>query len=506
MPADERHPGEATDFGRERWPARAAVRGVRPIGIGTAWVEALSGYLIRTAIANGLSPRRFIDRVIAVAVGDPSTPGASTEDIIALGHSIMGRPAAAVNGGWQTASVLVEILSAATLQGGLDQLTLIGWSDRLFGRDLLRSLRAFCPVCLWEWARDGLPAYEPLRWQFQALEACVTHGVRLREVCLTPRCGRTRGAIAGWASIQRCTGCRRPLARSIKEVRAVEVPLDAEALDWAGFVDAELGDLIAYPPAHGEGLGPYRFPEILGLAVESVTAGRQRAFAERIGMTEASVSYWKDDRRRPSLLSLLRVCRAAGFGLRDVLMGNVEALAASPAPLDVRYIAPSVEQHQALDAKVMERVLEDALVAVPPPTLASIYRDARVDRSHVRRRFPVLCAAIRERRVAFSSEERRRRREERERLLVEAIHAVHALGVYPSKNQVRKILPERFRLIDEDIVGVWRRELIALGWGDPSILRRVKGEPMPLPTIVRTRRGNRVARPAPLVLQPVRSR
>lgn len=37
-----------------------------------------------------------------------------------------------------------------------------------------------------------IPAREPLRWQFRALEACTVHAVRLQEVCPTPGCGRKR--------------------------------------------------------------------------------------------------------------------------------------------------------------------------------------------------------------------------------------------------------------------------------------------------------------------------
>ncbi len=68
------------------------------------------------------------------------------------------------------------------------------------------------------------------------------------------------------------------------------------------------------PPACRRRARSVPFPDILALAVESVAGRSQRAFAARIGMTEATVSYWKDDRRRPSLLGLLRECRATGSG------------------------------------------------------------------------------------------------------------------------------------------------------------------------------------------------
>lgn len=471
-------PKEAFDFERTDWPERAKVRATAPIGLGTPGVESLSGYALRTAIESRLSLRRFLERVIAEAVGD-SRPGLSIDQIAALSRSVMGNRGAAINGAWKLARSWTMILEEATLQTRLEELTVTGWSDRLSTRELLRDDRAFCPACLWDWTEANRPRYEPLRWQFQALTVCVVHDLRLREACATPDCGRTRGVASGWASIDRCVGCRRPFAQEEAEARLADGPVDPEELDWNRFVDQQLGELVATPPAQGE-MGPYRFPEILAIAIESV-GGIQRTFAERIGMTEAVVSYWKDDRRRPSMIALLRVCRVAGFRLRDVLLGNVTALQAAPAPVQPLYVAPSVEHHRVLDQDQMKRILDEALVAEPPPTLAALWRDPRLVHRNVRRRFPQLCAAIRERRADYDLAGRQARLATRATELVADIRKLHDYGIYPSRNQLCKRSPMAFRLIDRDLNDIWRNELIRLGWGDPSRLRRQKGDPTPAP-------------------------
>lgn len=160
-----------------------------------------------------------------------------------------------------------------------------------------------------------------------------------------------------------------------RNARADQAPLTHEELDWPAFVDAELADIVARPPGGIPGEG-CTFAEVLAIALESVSGGHQASFATRIGMTEASVSYWKDGRRTPTLAAMLRVCRAAGFRLRDVLTGDLTALRASAAPNDDPYVAPSTETHHALDEAEMERILQTALTAQPPPTLASIYADS----------------------------------------------------------------------------------------------------------------------------------
>ncbi len=480
MAADARRPPEAATYGPDRWPARAAVRGPAPLGGGAPGVGGRCGGGARTALQNQLSPRRLFERVVAAVVGDADGPGPSTADLAALSRAVLGRPTAAVNGGWGLARVWSELLESATRQRRLDELTTMAWADRLSTRDLLRDLRAFCPVCLEDWRRAGRPAYEPLRWQFQALGLCVTHGVRLRTTCPTPGCGRERGVTAGWASIERCLGCRLPLARPVGELGESETSITPEELDWARFVDAELGDILAHPPAAGE-LGRYRFPDVLALAVESVAAGSQRAFAARIGMTEATVSYWKDDCRRPSLLGLLRVCRAAGFRLRDVLLGDLAALEATPAPLDAPTVPPAERGPAHIDHGRVRRELELARTAEPPASLAAVLRRIEVDRSHVRRRYPALCARIRDRYADHVAAQVEARRAERRRLLLEAIHGLDGRDVYPSRNQLYKVLPVGFMLLEPDLSSLWRETLIDLGWPDPSSLRRIKGVERPEP-------------------------
>ena len=466
-------------FSRADWPPRARIRGVPPIGVGTGWVEAASGLLVRTAAENRVSVRRLLERVLAEAVGDPSRLGESAEDVAALGRDLSRSPAASVNGGWGTARAVVRILGAATLQPDLEQTTTIPWSERLQRRGLLHEYRVFCPACLHDWSASGQEPFEPLRWQFQALEACVTHEVRLRRSCATPGCGRVRGVVAGWASITRCVGCRRLFACHVDKVKAEEEPLAAQDLDWARFVDAELSDILARPPQPNEADGA-PFAAVLAVAIESVTGGRQRAFADRIGMTEASVSYWKDGRRTPTLTATLRVCRAAGFRLRDVLLGDLGAICGSEPPAEAPYVAPSLETHRTLDPLDMERLLTDALVADPPPSLASIYADARVAGTHIRRRFPARCAAIRDRRRDWVRQQCDVLRADRIRQIVEAVAALTELGIYPSRNHMTEMVNGSW-LRRSEFATAWRDAVIAHGWGNPSQLRRIRGSVTPTP-------------------------
>lgn len=122
----------------------------------------------------------------------------------------------------------------------------------------------------------------------------------------------------------------------------------------------------------------------------------------------------------------------------------------------------------------MERLLTDAIVADPPPSLASIYADARVDGTHIRRRFPARCAAIRDRRRDWVRQQRDAVRADRIRQIVEAVAALTELGIYPSRNHMKEMVNGSW-LRRSEFETAWRDAVIAHGWGDPSQLRRIRG-------------------------------
>lgn len=165
------------------------------------------------------------------------------------------------------------------------------------------------------------------------------------------------------------------------------------------------------------------------------------------------------------------------------MTGDLEAARATPAPAAPTYVAPSTETHTVLDHGHVERMLNLALVAQPPRTLASIYVDLRVDRSYVRRRYPRECVAIRERREAWDAARQARVRAERAVQIRQEVARLTSAAIYPSRNQLRKSLPGIW-LRRPEFVAVWRDAVVEAGWGDPSGLRRVQGQPTRAPALL----------------------
>ena len=152
-----------------------------------------------------------------------------------------------------------------------------------------------------------------------------------------------------------------------------------------------------------------------------MTGGHQRAFAERIGMTESSVSYWMSVDSPTGLLPLLRICRAAAFPLRAVLLGDLDGLRTTTAHVVRVFVMPSQETHRVLDRSGIEGILERSLATEPPPTLASLVREHRLDRAWLRRHHPCLCKRIVDRHEAYRRDCVEARRSTRRDLIQSAV-------------------------------------------------------------------------------------
>ena len=236
--------------------------GLAPIGLGTPWVESLSGLIVRTAAIHQTTPRRFMERLVAEGAARPGRMGETADELRSYAKGLLSKPSAAMNGGLGTARIWSETLGRLTLRRGIEQTTLIGWDDRIGARAALSDTRRYCPACLWDWHREDRPAYEPLRWQFQPLSSCIGHGLRLRSECPNPDCGASRGTTAGWAVAGMCLGCQRSLGQPAPDMLVREGEIGPDELDWAQYVDGQLGDIIARPPEPGE-MRPCAFQEVL---------------------------------------------------------------------------------------------------------------------------------------------------------------------------------------------------------------------------------------------------
>ena len=465
------------DYAQQEWPARSVLHGYAPAGVGTPMVASLAGHLVDLAWSHGIPPVELL-RWVADAGCQPGVPGRSRLDFEAMATDLLRKPRASLVGPTRTSAILAEAIGRLTLREDVRATGVDAWAPVLPTRNAFRSRRAYCPCCYEDWSRPSDAAgaavdigpgriYEPLLWQFQALEVCVHHEVRLRSACMNPACGAERGALAAWARPGVCA-CGTFLGSPQEDVRRTEGKLDPETLSWQRYVTTALSDLIMSSPEPGEVISPSATPAAVQLAVMRAFGGRYTPFAEAIGMSLGTVSLWKDGRRRPTLEGALRICAVAGFRLPDFLAGRIDALAARRLDAEVPHIPRSRETHRVHDPAAVRELVEAALVADPPPSLAEVNRGIHIDPRQLYRQYPEECRHIRARHLAWVEDCALAAQRVRQELVLEAMVTLHAQNRYPSRHQVTKLLPSNISLRNPLLNRLWKDELVRLGYPRPD--------------------------------------
>src|SRR5262249_6503336 len=147
------------------WTAPSRLNNLKPIGTATPHIESLTSYFIRLSWSHCLSPGRLFAVVLAPLLNKAYL--SKTHNRTAwLSRSLRAR-SAAINGTGLIALNWTTRLEQLTGRCDLRALTLLPWAGALSQRHLLRSRRAWCPLCIHARNSEHLLLYEPLLWSIQ---------------------------------------------------------------------------------------------------------------------------------------------------------------------------------------------------------------------------------------------------------------------------------------------------------------------------------------------------
>lgn len=175
-------------------------------GLGTVEVESLSSYLIRLAIAHGVSIWKLMEHAVSIF---GTTHGHSALNLLNIrsygDSSTFVRPT-------ETTRQILKILADVTRQPQLRCGTFLALEaalDRSVGVFVQRT--RWCPACMAEFEHADDPGYFKLIWQLTAITHCPTHGVGLISSC--PSCGSGQGGFRARKSCVRCLNCDASLSQ-----------------------------------------------------------------------------------------------------------------------------------------------------------------------------------------------------------------------------------------------------------------------------------------------------
>ena len=195
-------------------PRRSRLYHLDPIGVGTPYVESLTGYICRLALAHCVSPRTLIRQEILPISNRSSKKQPCVETILSVEFAVN------INGGELVTQNYVQGLEALTLKANLQSLTMRAWKWKILARtgDPIRFLRAWCPKCYQDWHNALQPIYEPLLWSIVTLSICPRHYKPLQSQC--PDCGQRQRLITGKMRPGYCSKCQQWLGCIVDSLEA----------------------------------------------------------------------------------------------------------------------------------------------------------------------------------------------------------------------------------------------------------------------------------------------
>jgi TniQ len=337
--------------------ARSRLYSLAPIGIGTAFVESLSGYVERLAGAHAVSAGSLIGRELFAR---PS----------GIKPINMGLVSYAINGVGGGAKRWVQALETVTSRPDLRYLTLLPF-ERLFPKPFIfRPVRAWCPPCYQLMATQGGPAYEPLLWCLKLVEVCPRHHRFLTDKC--PHCLRSLRPLTAASRPGFCSRCGLWLGSTINQT--VSPARDAAPTEYQRWLAESIGELLASVPQINPERLRDRAREVLVAYANTFTEGNRTAVADMAGCGRGVFYSWFKGDQVPRIDTLLRTW----YQLKLPVACLVDD--ASPGLLPELQAKRSLEIRSARETtpkrspEQIHRALEAALQEEPAPSLTEIAR------------------------------------------------------------------------------------------------------------------------------------
>ncbi len=348
-------------------PARTRLVSLKPIGVGTAYVESLTSYTCRLAHAHSVRVGKLFSHEIVPTINklyplddEKRTKGKIRTNYPAnRGHML--------HGVGKCADDLVRALEALTLRRDLRLLTYLPWKEVLSEIGLLRRTRAWCPHCFGEWLCEGREIYEPLLWRLNAVTVCPAHQSELATMC--SNCGRRQRLIESNSRLGFCQECGTWIGKLEAEITKEDH--QTEDFDFRLWATFEIGRLLAAGPRLTTEPGRDQVARAIRVCAQSLAAGNGHAFSRISHLPRDRMHFWMQGKVVPVLHSILKICHKMCIPLvdfltlEDPLAGGIRKRAA------IILEAKKVITHR---RKTAREVMRQTLSENPAPSVEEIAR------------------------------------------------------------------------------------------------------------------------------------
>lgn len=288
---------------------RSILYNLKPLGMGTKYVESLTSYIIRIAYEHNITVCDLMKNLIA--------PQMKKEYLIrsgTYGGNRFYEGAKTINGYMENSGDLVKALETLTSRKDLSILTLYKWRGGIPIRHLLKETFSWCPECINN-MHSCSKVYYPLIWHLKTIKICKEHNRYLVEKCQLC-CKRVdilrRQMVPGY-----CHNCLSLLSVTSRN----DIP-DSLQFKWQKFVIENIEDILISEDAFTTELS-FRNQILNQLNIFNVEyfSGNISNFANFLNIPKSTLRYWlaykKFPHTRKPTLNMFQIrYKNFGFAIR----------------------------------------------------------------------------------------------------------------------------------------------------------------------------------------------
>jgi hypothetical protein len=376
---------ECWDLPMKQPPVASRLYSLKPEGMGTPFVESLTGYITRLAEAHSVTTGTLVMREVLPKVRRTrgafagQLPPAARQPWIFLGTHIL-------NGLGECPREWVKVVENLTGHSDLQLLTVLPWTGLLDHVGLLRTSLAWCSSCLEDQRTYGSAIHEQLLWTLNAVSVCPWHSRPLDQLC--HHCGRWLYPFSGNSRPGYCSRCRKWLGKQLIADDACLPEPDLAQRIWTA---EAIAAIVA---------ANVRSPNSDSLRMNLRTCAERCAHRSRRALklvTGCDIHDWIAGERAPRMESLLKLCRALKLSPARLF---TEAIPFADRMWDfgeerIRRESPKPQRHVAPGSKAIAEALERELNSDLPRSVEKVAEQFgyRSD-SRLRQLQPELCSRL----------------------------------------------------------------------------------------------------------------
>lgn len=350
------------ELGIENVPKRSVYSPLKPVGVGTPFVESLTSYLTRLAENHCVN---VLDIIL---------------DVTGSERTVTNQYGKSLNRNSNLSELVIEQLRMKTGVVEIGRLTLAGWD--FIDTGVLRYSKAWCPICFFEWGRLKQPLYEPLLWFFKIIDICVIHNVKLQDRC--PHCDKAINFLYKMGRIGYCPLCSKSLAIDPLSLFTPFIFSEEEVMRQK-FIIRNVGEIIQNNHNLKTLKSELSLSTLLDRIIEERYDNNLAEFARDTKGMPSKLWAWRKKENKPQLYSIIWVATLFNTTVYKLIEGYL------PNRVSInKKVNGLFKPRRALPmlhTRIIE-VFEKALNESPPPTLAQVAERVPCSRGYLRNKYP----------------------------------------------------------------------------------------------------------------------